>query len=67
MRKYILTGLGFLLLALSVQAQNGWGVYAGAHAHYGELNEDGYGFFGGKVAFISDNSFAIGFGAYGFG
>ena len=66
MIKYILTGLALCVMTLSIQAQ-GWGVYAGAHAHYGELNEDGYGFFGGKVAFIADNDFAIGFGAYGFG
>ena len=66
MKNYILTGLAFLMMTCTIQAQ-GWGVYAGVHAHYGELNDDGYGFFGGKVAFIADNSFAVGFGGYGFG
>ncbi len=42
MTKYFLTGLILLVLTGTLQAQ-GWGVYAGAHAHYGELNEDGYG------------------------
>ncbi len=66
MIKHILVGVGILLTTTMIHAQ-GWGVYAGVHMHYGELNNDGYGFFGGKVAFIADNSFAVGFGGYGFG
>ena len=66
MTKHLLIGIAILLSTATTHAQ-GWGIYAGVQAHYGELNNDDYGFAGGTVAFIADSRFAIGVGGYAFG